>query len=105
LPDDRSCSWADPSDTTLKERITAIKTERDIAQVAFDRAVAEMTPGSRITEENIAAFAQTMRANVLNGEPPLRRASIRSVIMGGGASPAEVPSFVRGWRARRDSNS
>jgi site-specific DNA recombinase len=35
---------ADPSDATLKERVAAVKTERDIAQVAFDRAVAEMRP-------------------------------------------------------------
>lgn len=31
---------ADPSDATLKERVAAVTTERDIAQVAFDRAVA-----------------------------------------------------------------
>ena len=69
-----------------------------------------------------------MRANVLEGETPFRRAYIRSVIdqvkvddseirirgrktvlerlvMGGGAAPAAVPSFVREWRARRDSNA
>ncbi len=41
---------ADPSDATLKERLAAVKTERDIAQVAFDRAVAEMRPNARITD-------------------------------------------------------
>jgi site-specific DNA recombinase len=55
---------ADRADPTLKERIAAVKTERDIAQVAFDRAVAEMRPSARITEENIAAFAETMRAKI-----------------------------------------
>ena len=63
-----------------------------------------------------------MRTNVLTGETPFRRAYIRSVIdqvevddteiriigrrsvlerlvMGGGAAPAGVPSFVRKWRA------
>jgi hypothetical protein len=118
---------ADPSDATLKERIDAVKTERDIAQVAFDRAISEMRPDARITEDNIAAFADLMRANILNGEIPFRRAYIRSLIdqvevddseirihgrrsvlerlvMGGGAAPAGVPSFVRKWRARKDSN-
>ncbi len=118
---------ADPSDATLKERIEAVKTERDIAQVAFDRAVSEMRPDARITEDNIAAFAELMRANILSGEIPFRRAYIRSLIdqvevddteirihgrrsvlerlvMGGGAAPAGVPSFVRKWRARKDSN-
>ena len=53
---------------------------RDIAQVAFDRAVAEMRPNARITEEKIAAFTETMRTNVLSGDTPFRRAYIRSVI-------------------------
>jgi site-specific DNA recombinase len=118
---------ADPADATLKERIAGVRTERDIAQVAFDRAVAEMTPTARLTQEKIAAFTETMRANVLTGDTPFRRAYIRAVIdqvevddeevrivgrrsvlerlvMGGGAIPAGVPSFVRKWRARNDSN-
>jgi len=81
--------------------------------------------GSR--EEKIAAFAETMRTNVLSGETPFGRPYIRAVIdqvevddteiriigrrtvlerlvMGGGAAPAGVPSFVRKWRTRHDSN-
>ena len=68
-----------------------------------------------------------MRTNISSGDTPFRRAYIRSVIdqvevddaeiriigrksvlerlvMGGGAAPAGVPSFVREWRARNDSN-
>ncbi len=69
-----------------------------------------------------------MRSNVLTGDTPFRRAYIRSVIdqvevdddeiriwgrktvlerlvaASGGGSPAGVPSFVRKWRARGDSN-
>jgi hypothetical protein len=64
--------------------------------------------------------------NVANGPIPFHRADLRSVIdqvevddtevrihgrrdvlerlvMGGGAMPAGVPSFVRKWRARKDS--
>ncbi|WP_249792848.1 hypothetical protein [Bradyrhizobium sp. BRP22] len=112
---------ADPSDPTLKDRVAAVKTERDIAQVAFDRAVAEMRPETRITEERIAAFTEAMRTSIMTGETPFRRAYIRSVVdqvevddteirivgrrtvlerlvMGGGAAPAGVPSFVRKWR-------
>ena len=119
---------ADAGDETLKDRIATVKTERDLAQIALDRAVAETSPRARITGEKIAAFVEVMRTNVLTGDTPFRRAYIRSVIdqvevddseiriigrkttlerlvMGGGASPAGVPSFVRKWRARRDSNS
>lgn len=118
---------ADPNDTTLKDRIAAVKTERDIAQVAFDRAVSELRPEARITEDKVAAFVDVMRANVLDGPIPFRRAYLRAMIdnvevddgeirihgrrtvlerlvMGGGAAPAGVPSFVRKWRAREDSN-
>lgn len=118
---------ADPADPTLKDRIATIKTERDIAQVAFDRAVAELQPGARITPDKIAACVDVMRANVLDGPVPFRRAYLRALIdnvevddteirihgrrtvlerlvMGGGAAPAGVPSFVRKWRTRQDSN-
>ena len=118
---------ADPADPTLKDRGAAIRTERDIAQVAFDRAVAELQPGARITTEKIAACVDVMRANVLDGPIPFRRAYLRALIdnvevddteirihgrrtvlerlvMGGGAAPAGVPSFVRKWRTRHDSN-
>ncbi|MCV0387187.1 MAG: recombinase family protein [Nitrobacter sp.] len=119
---------ADGSDPTLKDRLTSLKAERDQAKAAKDRAFAELQPETRITEEKISAFASLMRENVANGAIPFRRAYLRSVIdqvevddaeirihgrrdvlerlvMGGGATPAGVPSFVRKWRARRDSNS
>jgi hypothetical protein len=44
-------------------RISAVKTERDIAKVSFDRAVSEMRPDVRITKDNIAAFAELRRTN------------------------------------------
>ena len=118
---------ADLNDQTLKDRVTAAKTERDLAQIAYDRAVAETNPRARITDEKIAKFVETMRSNVLTGDTPFRRAYIRSVIdqvevdddeiriwgrktvlerlvAASGGSPAGVPSFVRKWRARQDSN-
>ena len=118
---------ADPSDPTLKDRVAAIKSERDLAKVTLERAAAEMNPAARITQEKIAAFVEMMRANVLTGEIPFRRAYIRSVIdrievddteirihgrrsvlerlvQAGEAAPAAVPSFVRKWRALGESN-
>jgi site-specific DNA recombinase len=100
-----------------------VKTERDIAQTAYDRALAETSPRARITPDRIAASVEVMRHNILTGDTPFRRAYIRSVIdqvevddaeiriigrrtvlerlvMGGGSTPAGVPSFVPKWRAR-----
>lgn len=102
---------ADAHDPTLKDRVSAVRTERDIAKAAFDRAIAEMRPEAKITEEKIASFVATMRSNVLSGDTTFRRAYLRAVIdrvevddteirihgrrtvlerlvMGGGASPA-----------------
>jgi hypothetical protein len=118
---------ADPNDPTLTDRVAAVKTARDIARAVFDRAVAEMRPEARITEDRIASFVATMRDNVLSGDTAFRRAWLRSVIdkvevddaeirihgrrtvlerlvMGGGAAPAGVPSFVREWRAGDDED-
>jgi site-specific DNA recombinase len=116
-----------PRARVTRKAVSSCKKERDSAQVAFDRAVAEMRPEARITEEKIAAFADAMRESITTGDRPFRRAYIRSVVdqvelddteirikgrrnvlerlvMGGGASPAGVPSFVRNWRTRHDSN-
>lgn len=71
---------ADPADPTLKARLAAVKQERDVAQVTFDRAVAEMSPDAQITEAKIAAFVATMRENVLTGDTGFRRAWLRAVI-------------------------
>ena len=118
---------ADPNDPTLKDRLAAVRTERDIAQATFDRAVGEMSPAARITEEKVAAFVALMRQNTLSGETAFRRAWLRAVIdrvevgdsdirihgrktvlerlvMAGDAAPAGVPSFVRKWCRKRDSN-
>ncbi|MGO1164772.1 recombinase zinc beta ribbon domain-containing protein [Brucella sp. C7-11G] len=109
---------ADASDPTLKERLAALKAERDQAKAAKERAFAELQPETRIAEEKISGFAALMREKGVNGAIPFRRAYLRSVIdqvevddteirihgrrdvlerlvMGNGATPAGVPSFVR----------
>lgn len=113
---------ADISDKTLKDRVEAVKTERDIACATLDRAKLELSPKARLTEEKIVLFTETMRQNVTEGSVSFRRAYIRALIdnievadheirihgrrtvmetlvMGAGGAPAGVPSFVRKWRA------
>jgi site-specific DNA recombinase len=116
----------DLGDDTLKDRVAALKAERDQAKAALERAFAELRPDRRITEEKIDAFARLMRENVTQGAIPFRRAYLRAVIdqvevddgeirihgrrdvlerlVMSGAAAAAVPSFVRKWRARQDLN-
>ena len=68
------------SDPTLRDRLTALKGERDQARSAKDRAFAELQPETRITEDTISAFAALMRENVAKGAILVRRAYLRSVI-------------------------
>jgi hypothetical protein len=98
------------SDPTLKDRLVTLKADRDQAKASLD-----------------SAFASLMRENVTNGPIPFRRAYLRAVIdqvevddteirihgrksilerlvMGGGAAPEGMPSFVRKWRAGSDLN-
>jgi site-specific DNA recombinase len=118
---------ADLTDPTLKDRITRVRSERDAAKATLDRALGEVEPESRITSEKIAAFVDLMRTNVVSGTVPFRRAYIRALVdrvevddseirivgrrttlerlvIGGGVTPAGVPSFDPKWRARKDSN-
>jgi arylformamidase len=118
---------ADPTDETLKDRIATVKAERESAKVALGRALSELNPENRVTEDKVASFVEVMKKNVIYGEVAFRRAYLRSVIdrvevddtevriigrnavleglvMGGGASPAGVPSFVRKWRANDHEN-
>lgn len=119
---------ADPADPTLKDRIETLRTARDIAQTTLDRALTEMRPEARITQEKIQAFTETMRANICDGPVPFRRAYLRAMIdnievddteirlhgrktvlerlvMGSGATAAGVPSFVRKWRAGQNRSA
>ncbi len=115
---------ADASDPTLTDRLAALKSDRDQAQAAKERAFAELQPETGSPKIRSQPL-QLMRENVANGATPFRRAYLGSVIdqvddaeirihgrrdvserlvMGGGDAPAGVPSFVRKWRTRQDSN-
>ncbi len=118
---------ADPADDTLKDRLANLRTERDIAKTAFERAADELSPQTRITDEKIDSFLNTMREKALDGPIPFRRAWLRALIdnvevddteirihgrktvleqlvTANTITPDAVPSFVRKWRARKDSN-
>src|SRR5262245_51727300 len=114
-------------DEILKERIAELKLERDRAQAALDRI---RPPASSITldPEAIARFGGAMREAITAGDIRFRKAYIQSVVdrievddhairiigdkatleqvvAGSAKNGLGVRSFVRKWRARRDSNS
>ncbi|WP_371060360.1 zinc ribbon domain-containing protein [Rhodosalinus sp. 5P4] len=112
----------DPAEPTLKDRIEAAATERDLAKVALDRMASELSPATRVTEENVAALADLLKKNITTGTIEFRRSYLRAVIkeiqvsqqrVRIVAKPSEfermaltlnqddlrVPSFVPGWRS------
>ncbi len=114
-------------DDILKNRITALKTERDTALVAAERARATNRPQIAIAPAKIEAFGKIMRERLTTGNIPFRKAYLGSIIdrvevddavirimgrkdvleaaiSGDGSSGTAVRSFVRRWRTRQDSN-
>ena len=115
------------ADDLLRERIAAIRSERDAAKAALDRAVSGKVPASAMDPAMLVRFGQVMRERLTTGEITFRRTQLASfldrieidehairivgrkdileqaVIAGGALSPG-VRSFVRGWRSRQDSN-
>jgi DNA invertase Pin-like site-specific DNA recombinase len=67
-------------DPTLKERIARLCEERDLAQIAVDRAAAELNPAARVTEEKLSSFIELMATNLRTGSIEFRRAYLRSII-------------------------
>jgi hypothetical protein len=70
----------DPSEPTLKQEIANITAERDLARAAIERAMAELRPSARITEQRIADFTSFMRRNITEGPVNFRRAYLRATI-------------------------
>jgi site-specific DNA recombinase len=115
-------------DEVLKVRLADIKADRDRARSALDR-IKGQSPAARIDRAKIERFGSMMRQNITTGDVPFRKAYLRSFIdavevddrvirIHGSKSTLEqaviassqpgkngVRSFVRKWRARRDSNS
>jgi DNA invertase Pin-like site-specific DNA recombinase len=114
-------------DDLLKERIGALKFDRERAQAALDRIRATNVPASTIPADVIERFGRAMRENITTGEVPFRKAYLRSVIdrievdddiiritgdktrleqaIGGKSfATSGVRSFARKWYAQGESN-
>jgi site-specific DNA recombinase len=114
-------------DDILKDRVAALKADRDRSKEALDRI--KVRPKVHVFDaQAIDRFGRVMRENITSGAIPFRKAFIKSVvdrmevddhavrivgdqaaleqvIAGGQNANPNVRSFVRKWRARRDSNS
>ena len=114
-------------DHVLKDRIMALKADRDRVQVALDRARSGVRPAVDVNPIAVERFGVTMREKLTTGEVPFRKAYIGSIVdrvevddrevriigrkdvleqavlANGGPVPG-VRSFVRKWRSLRESN-
>ena len=114
-------------DEQLKDRIKALKSERDLAQASLDRIAQQFESRTAITPERVSAFSNLMRDKIDNGDVQAKKAYLRAVISeirvdddkisiigdkatlaaviaGQNTGNANVSGFVRKWRARNDSN-
>ena len=114
-------------DDILKDRITALKADRDRTQAALDRARTGTRPAVDISPIVVERFGKTMRERLTTGDVPFRKAYLgaivdrvevddheirivgrkdvleQAVLAKGGPVPG-VRSFVRKWRSLRESN-
>ncbi len=114
-------------DADLRDRIQALKAERDLAQATLDRIKSQVEAKAGVTPERIEAFSKLMREKLDEGDIQARKAYLRSVvsrievddqcvrligekadladvIAGRQTGAGNVRGFVRSWRARNDSN-
>ena len=115
-------------DDILRERTATLKSERERAKAALDRARAQCGIPATIDVSKIDAFARLMNERLENADTNARKSYIRSIIdaievddkairivgskdilqaaiAGKQIENGNVRGFVRKWRARRDSNS
>jgi len=116
-----------PIDDMLKDRIAALKADRETAHAALVRARGANRGPIVIPGDRIAAFGQMMRERLTTGDVPFRKAYLGAIIdrvevddtqirirgrkdvleqavLADGAPVPGVRSFVRRWRTRQDSN-
>jgi site-specific DNA recombinase len=114
-------------DNLLKDRITALKADRDGAQAALDRAKSGVRPAVDISPIVVERFGSTMREKLASGEVPFRKAYLGAIVdrvevddreirivgrkdvleqavLANGGPVSGVRSFVRKWRSLRESN-
>ena len=115
-------------DADLKDRIQAIKQERDLAETAIERITDTAASRTQITPERLAAFSTLMRDKLDTGDIHARKAYLRAVISRievgdeniriigektslekavGTTLTGKIPvsSLVRKWCTRSDSNA
>jgi hypothetical protein len=115
-------------DDLLKDRIAALKADRETAHAALDRARGTNRGPIVIPSEKIAAFGELMRERLTAGEIPFRKAYLGAIIdhievddqqvrihgrkevleqavASGGAVPPGVRTFVPEWRAGQDKSA
>ena len=114
-------------DDILKDRIVALKADRNRARTAADRARSGTRLVADISPTSIERFGKTMRERLMTGEIPFRKAYLASIldrievddrairivgrkdvleqaVLANGSPVPSVRSFVRKWRTRQDSN-
>ena len=119
-----------PDDPILAERVAQIRLHRRETLERIDMLESEVRlPGNQLSAEKVAACGTLLREQLQNGDPAFPRAYLNLLIDQVEVDDAEVrirgpksalaaaasgklpkpldgvPSFVREWRTRRDSNS
>jgi site-specific DNA recombinase len=114
-------------DDVLGNRLAVLKSGRERAKAALERIKIQSAPQITLEAGQIERFGSFMRERITEGETPFRKAYLRSIVeaievddkvirIHGSKTSLEqaviageqigkgVRSFVRKWRARRDSN-
>ena len=114
-------------DADLKERISQLKTKREIAEASLEQIASNASAKATITPQKVSAFTELMRDKLRNGDVRARKdwlgavldrievgdgvvkiignkQALAAAVTGQGTAPTRVSGFVRKWRARRDSN-
>ena len=114
-------------DDELKQRLTRLKDERDLALASLGQITANITARAAITPEKIAAFTGLVREKLQNGDTRARKdwlgtlisrvevddnairiigskTMLAATLSGQNTPQGNVRGFVRKWCARQDSN-
>jgi site-specific DNA recombinase len=67
-------------DDLLKERITTLKADRERSSEALSRARGNVKAKAEVTEGAVARFSELMRQRIQNGETPMRKAWLSSIV-------------------------
>ena len=114
-------------DGDLKERISQLKTKREIAEASLEQIASNAAARTAITPQRVSTFTELMRDKLQNGDVRARKDWLGSIlerievgddtvklignkqvlaaaVTSQNTAPAHVRGFVRKWRARQDSN-